>query len=148
MLAAKVKFLGEYLANPALIGAVAPSGSALAARMLDGISLTQAKTVIELGPGTGVFTKEIAKRIPDPCHFLAIEKNPIFAKELQKRDDLTPLTEIVEGDAGDLSALLKDRNLEEVDVVISGLPWAAFPGHCRKRSSAKSLKDSHPGGTS
>ncbi len=133
MLAAKVKFLGEYLANPALIGAVAPSGSALAARMLDGISLTQAKTVIELGPGTGVFTKEIAKRIPDPCHFLAIEKNPIFAKELQKRDDLTPLTEIVEGDAGDLSALLKDRNLEEVDVVISGLPWAAFPGPLQEK---------------
>ncbi len=48
MLSAKVKFLGEYLANPGLIGAVAPSGSALAARMLDGISLTQAKTVVEL----------------------------------------------------------------------------------------------------
>ncbi|OUU22275.1 MAG: hypothetical protein CBC13_07835 [Planctomycetia bacterium TMED53] len=128
MLAAKVKFLGEYLANPKLIGAVAPSGSALAARMLDGISLTQAKTVVELGPGTGVFTREIIKRIPDPCRFLAIEKNPLFAQELQKSNDLSPLTEIVEGDAGDLGNLLKERNLGEVDVVISGLPWAAFPG--------------------
>ena len=133
MLPAKVKFLGEYLANPGLIGAVAPSGSALAARMLDGISLTQAKTVVELGPGTGVFTREIMKRIPDPCRFLSIEKNPQFAQELQKSDGLTPLTEIIEGDAGNLGDLLKERNLEKVNVVISGLPWAAFPGPLQEK---------------
>ena len=125
MLASKVNFLREYLSNPALIGAVAPSGPALAARMLDGISLTQAKTVMELGPGTGVFTREILSRISDSCRFMAVEKNSTFAKRLQSE---LHSVEVIDGDAGMLGSMLDERNLEEVDFVISGLPWAAFPG--------------------
>jgi phospholipid N-methyltransferase len=56
---------------------------------------------------------------------MAVEKNSTFAKRLQSE---LHSVEVIDGDAGMLGSMLDERNLEEVDVVISGLPWAAFPG--------------------
>ena len=72
----KINFLREFIKEPGSVGAVAPSGSVLAARMLDGISLDQSSVVVELGPGTGVFTAEILTRISTRTRFLAVEKKP------------------------------------------------------------------------
>jgi len=121
---AKINFLREYISNPGSIGAVAPSGRILASRMLDGISLERASTVVELGPGTGAFTAEILQRISSEAQFLVIEKNPVFLVELRQRFENL---EIIEGDADNLVHLLQKRGTDAVDVVVSGLPWAAFP---------------------
>lgn len=121
---AKINFLREYISNPGSIGAVAPSGRMLASRMLDGISLESAATVVELGPGTGAFTTEILHRISSEAKFIAIEKNPVFLAGLRQRFENL---EIIEGDAGNLVHLLHHRGIDAVDVVVSGLPWAAFP---------------------
>jgi phospholipid N-methyltransferase len=121
---AKINFLREYISNPGSIGAVAPSGRMLASRMLDGISLESAATVVELGPGTGAYTTEILHRISSEAKFIAIEKNPVFLAGLRQRFENL---EIIEGDAGNLVHLLHHRGIDAVDVVVSGLPWAAFP---------------------
>lgn len=121
----RINFFKQYISNPGSIGAVAPSGKILASLMLDGISLDQASTVVELGPGTGVITSEIQKRISSKVRFMAIEKNPSFVNDLNQRLDQV---EIIEGDATHLTRLLESRQLDQVDVVISGLPWAAFDG--------------------
>ncbi len=120
---AKINFLREYFSNPGSIGAVAPSSRILATRMLDGISLENATKVVELGPGTGAFTTGILKRISSQAKFIAIEKNPVFLAELRQRFDHI---EIIEGDAENLVHLLHQRGIDAVDVVVSGLPWAAF----------------------
>ena len=103
----KINFLREFIKEPGSVGAVAPSGSVLAARMLDGISLDQSSVVVELGPGTGVFTAEILTRISTRTRFLAVEKNPIFARNLQRQ---FTSVEIIEGNAAELSSIL-DRGL-------------------------------------
>ncbi|MAW77451.1 MAG: methyltransferase [Planctomycetes bacterium] len=120
----KINFLREFIKEPGSVGAVAPSGSVLAARMLDGISLDQSSVVVELGPGTGVFTAEILTRISTRTRFLAVEKNPIFARNLQRQ---FTSVEIIEGNAAELSSILDEKQLKEVDIVVSGLPWASFP---------------------
>ena len=120
----KINFLREYFSNPGSIGAVAPSSRILASRMLDGISLEKAATVVELGPGTGALTTGILQRISSDAQFILIEKNPVFLAEL--RNSFGNL-EIVEGDAENLVHLLHQRGIDAVDVVVSGLPWAAFP---------------------
>jgi len=127
---AKINFLREYISNPGSIGAVAPSGRMLASRMLDGISLESATTVVELGPGTGAFTTEILHRISSEAKFIAIEKNPVFLAGLRQRFENL---EIIEGDAGNLVHLLHHRGIDAVDVVVSGLPWAAFPETVQQR---------------
>ena len=120
----KINFLREFISQPGSIGAVTPSGKVLASRMLDGISLDRSSVVVELGPGTGAFTAEVLKRISPDARFLAVEKNPTFVRKLEKHFDKI---EIIEGNASELVSILHEKGIEEVDTVVSGLPWASFP---------------------
>ncbi len=49
-------FLKQFLLNPRKIGAIAPSGKALAKKMIQPIHFEKAKCIVEYGPGTGSFT--------------------------------------------------------------------------------------------
>ncbi len=53
--------------------------------MVDVIDFNKAKCIVELGPGTGVFTKEIMKRKKKETIFLLIEINEVFCKELKRK---------------------------------------------------------------
>lgn len=53
--------------------------------MVDVIDFNKAKCIVELGPGTGVFTKEIMKRKKQETIFLLIEINEVFCKELKRK---------------------------------------------------------------
>ena len=57
-----ITFLSEFIKHPKNTGAIAPSSNILAKAMVDAIDFDVAKCIVELGPGTGSFTKEIMKR--------------------------------------------------------------------------------------
>lgn len=69
---AALMFGREWLRAPLLVGAVAPSGAALARAMTAGMSATDGP-VIELGPGTGVFTQALLNRGIPAGQIAAIE---------------------------------------------------------------------------
>jgi phospholipid N-methyltransferase len=115
-------FLQEFLRDPWQIGAVAPSSRHLAEAMVEPIPRTGA-VVVELGPGTGAFTRHIAARLAGRGRQVAVELNPALAERLQRRH---PDLEVVRADARHLPELLAERGITEVDVIVSGLPWAGF----------------------
>jgi phospholipid N-methyltransferase len=117
-------FLGQFLRAPASIGAVAPSSRQLAAAVCAPIPERGEPTVVELGPGTGSFTAEIQQRLAGRGHHLAVELNEPMAERLATR---FPDVDVVHGDAAQVGELLGERGLRQADVVVSGLPWAAFP---------------------
>ena len=55
-------FLWEYIKHPLRVGAVAPSGRGLARKMMEPVDFKQASVIVEYGPGTGSFTREILSR--------------------------------------------------------------------------------------
>lgn len=117
------KFIGQFLAHPTTIGAVAPSSRFLARAMVDGLDLEKAKTVLEYGPGTGAFTGHIVERMSAGATFAAIELNPHFAASFRSRHpDLT----LVEGSVADVQAIWRSQGWGPVDCIVCGLPWAAF----------------------
>ncbi|MFG1695089.1 class I SAM-dependent methyltransferase [Nonomuraea sp. NPDC049309] len=118
-------FLGQFLRSPGTIGAVAPSSRRLAAAVCAPIPERGEPIVIELGPGTGAFTAEIQQRLGGRGHHLAVELNEPLARLLAGR---YPAVDVAHADAMRLGELLAERGLRSADVVISGLPWAAFPG--------------------
>src|SRR5438552_13061830 len=82
-----LRFWEGVLRHPASIGAIAPSSEALAKAMVSDLALALADgdLLIELGPGTGAFTAEIASILPRADAYLGIEREPVFVELLQRQ---------------------------------------------------------------
>ncbi len=112
-----LSFFYAWLFNPHRVGAIAPSGTALADVMTREIDPTLAP-IIELGPGTGVFTRALLGRGLRETDLTLVEANPEFAKMLQGR---FPQARILCMDAARLGESGWFENAP-VGAVVSGLP--------------------------
>jgi len=117
-------FLSHFRKSPRTVGAIAPSSQRLARAMLDGLNLEPGVRVVELGPGTGAVTGEIARRLPPNATCLAIDVNPDFSSRVAAR---WPQIESVCGRAEHLVELARSRGVLPVDHIVSGLPFASLP---------------------
>lgn len=122
-----MNFFFEYIKHPRKIGAVAPSGKRLAEKMMKPICFDSAKVIVEYGPGTGAFTRElIIRRRPDTVVIL-IEQNERFCGELRKLFRNQPNLYIICGSAENVNEYLGRYGFEHADYVISGLPFSSLP---------------------
>ncbi|WP_061289761.1 class I SAM-dependent methyltransferase [Herbidospora cretacea] len=136
-------FFGQFMRSPASVGAIAPSSRRLAEAVCVPIPEQGDPVVVELGPGTGSFTAEIQRRLGGRGRHLAVEINPKLAAHLSDRH---PGVEVVVDDACGLPALLADRGVAKADVIISGLPWAAFSPKLQDSLLKAILGSMAPGG--
>ena len=119
-------FVGQAWTNFQKTAAVAPSSRFLAKAMVAPLPLSEAKVVVELGPGTGVMTRELLQFVPDDCHVLAFEVNPRFIAYLQKEVQ-DPRLEVVASGAEQAPAELRRRGYTRVDAVLSSLGFGMMP---------------------
>jgi len=115
--------MSKFLRNPRTVGAVSASSQAMARQMVEEIPIGKPVNIVELGPGTGSFTRAIMERMAPGSRFLAIELEPEFVKRLQPR---WPSVEFVLASAVELEQLVKARRLKPVDHIVSGLPFASL----------------------
>ncbi|NUU25309.1 MAG: methyltransferase domain-containing protein [Streptomycetaceae bacterium] len=118
----------EFLRHPRRTGAVAASSPALARRLTDPLALHRARTIVELGPGTGTVTAAIRARMHPDARLVAVELNPALAQVVRERF-AGPRIEVRTAPAADLPELVDGP----VDAVVSGLPWAAMRSAERTR---------------
>ena len=117
-----VLFLRDWISAPLQVAAIAPSSLSLAHIMTSEISFCDAP-ILELGPGTGVFTRQlIQKGIPQE-NLVLVERSEGFADLLGWR---FPRARIICCDA---SKLIVDEHIVPgtVGAVLSGLPLAIMP---------------------
>jgi len=117
-------FFREFIRLPGVTGAVAPSSRFLADKMLARLDRASAHAIVEVGPGTGSFTREILNRKRADAWLLAFEVNPRLARLVRER---FAGVEVFEKSPVHLPSILERAGLESVDLVVSGLPWAVFP---------------------
>lgn len=115
---------GKFLRNPRTVGAVAPSSAVLARQIVRGVGDRPDERVVELGPGTGSFTRAIVARLRGDGRLLAVEIDPGFAAGIRRR---WPAVECVCASAEDLPRLAADRGFLPADRIVSGLPFASLP---------------------
>jgi phosphatidylethanolamine/phosphatidyl-N-methylethanolamine N-methyltransferase len=139
----KLFFLKQYLRKPFGTGSITPSSQKLAELMIANLGLEPGDVVVELGPGTGVFTREILARGVAPANLILVEFNKDFAKYLREE---FPSVRIVEGDAGELPALLRGLGQGRVRRVVSGIPLRSLKPDHRKRITAAIAEALEPGG--
>ncbi len=117
---AKLQFAWNFLLHPIRNASLVPSSSFACKAMLQGIDFSSIKTVVELGPGTGVFTEEILKRCRPDTKVLLVEIEETYVSLLVKKFDNRI---IIENAGAHLFAeLLAKHGIEKVDLIISGLP--------------------------
>jgi phospholipid N-methyltransferase len=122
-----LQFFLQFLKNPRSIGAVAPSGKFLARKMMEPIDFERAKCIVEFGPGTGAFTREIMKRKGKDTKLILIEQNQIFCNRLKERYKNQRGVYAVCDSAENVNKYLNDYAIGKVDYIISGLPFTSLP---------------------
>ncbi len=121
------QFFMQFIRHPKTIGAIAPSGKALAEKMMVPVCFSRAKCIVEYGPGTGSFTRELIRRKQPGTKLLVIEKNPVFYQKLKKEFDGEPDVYLIQGDAADVNHYLSQAGFAAADYIISGLPFTSLP---------------------
>lgn len=120
----KTRFLTAFLRNSRSTGSVTPSSKYLVSKLLEGVNLGKSKVIIELGPGEGVFTRELLERMPQDCHLYTVEVNQKFVDRLGKIED-TRLT-VIQDSALKLSEIVKQYNIQNTSLLLSSLPISNF----------------------
>ncbi|GIO10059.1 SAM-dependent methyltransferase [Brevibacillus reuszeri] len=120
-------FLRRFIAEPGRVGSVIPSSRFLSARMLERVNWASTDVILELGPGTGAFTQAIYENIRPDTHYVLVERDSQFRSMLHSRFPEIPIME----EATRLRDYLEELKLGQVDVIISGLPFANFPQELR-----------------
>lgn len=115
-------FFRAWLSAPLRVASVTPSGRALSSLITTEIS-AETGTVIELGPGTGVFTEALLHRGVSEENLVLVEYGPEFANQLSDR---FPAARTVQMDAARLRKLPLHANAP-VGAVVSGLPVLSMP---------------------
>ena len=138
------EFLSNFIKHPGCVGAIAPSTENLAVQMVAPVDLKNVQTLVEYGPGTGVFTKYISDRIDhDKTMFFSLE---IDDKMFEVSTEAVPDVEIIKDSAANINEQLKKHGKDHADAIVSGLPWAIFPDKLQDEILAPTVEALKDGG--
>ena len=138
-----MRFLREFIATPGATGAIAPSSTFLAWTIVEGLGLQSADAVLEYGPGTGAFTEFILRDLNPRAKFAAIELNPVFAEAFKTR---YPRVRLVQDSVTNVRSICDREEIDSVDSIVSGLPWATFPPSLQVNCLDEMMRVLKPGG--
>jgi phospholipid N-methyltransferase len=124
----RARFLRSFLDGPGRVGAILPTSQRTVRATLDMAPIAQARCVVELGAGTGPYTREIVRRLGPDARLLAFELDPALARQLAA-DVTDPRVQIIGDSAANLEAHLDGRRPE---VIVSELPFTSLPGAVRR----------------
>jgi phospholipid N-methyltransferase len=126
----KRNFFKAFFKDAKMVGSIRPSSKHLTKSMLDSVDFKNAKTIVELGPGTGVFTREILSKMAPDAQLLVFEVHDDFYINLNKtiKDERV---HFIHDSAEKIEEYLTKYNLHQADAVISSLPLANFPKELR-----------------
>jgi len=141
-MAKKSAFLKQFWQEKKMVGAMSPSSRYLAHKMLRNIDFKKSRVIVELGPGTGVFTKKILEEMSQEAKLLVFELNDTFYEAL-KAEIQDPRMVLIHDSAEHIQRYLNEESLLHADYVVSSLPLANFPNKLKSavlNASYDSLK--------
>jgi phospholipid N-methyltransferase len=141
----RATFLRSFVRDWRTIGSVTPSSRYLVGAMLDEIDFGQVRRIVEYGPGTGVFTAEILRRLRPDGALLALDTEAHFIDDLRARIP-DPRLIAVRGSAAAIQRHLAALGWDGADVIISGIPYTAMPAELREGILSASALALAPGG--
>ena len=88
------------------------------------MDFTEPRVIAEYGPGEGVHSREIARRMTPDSHLLLFELDAALARALERQFSTDPRVHVIHGDAASLPFELKRRAFTSCDYILSGIPFS------------------------
>lgn len=124
----RIAFFLKFISEPQKIGSFTPSSRFLTRKIFYNLPWDNLNTIVELGAGTGIFTRYIAMHKKDSCRIVVIEQDSVMRGRLEFE-----YPEMIFGSqAENLPYILQYAALPKVDCIVSGLPFACFSQDLRK----------------
>lgn len=135
-----VLFLKRFLQRPRQIASIIPSSRELIRRVAGKIDFSQARVIVEYGPGEGCHTREIAARMSADSRMILFELDPMLAGYLRNAFAADPRVSVLNADAATLSQQLARLGHSSCDYVVSGIPFSLLEPE-KKRSLLRATHD-------
>jgi len=142
--AAAWMFFRRFLRHPARVASILPSSRYLTSRIADAARMGQARTVVELGPGTGCTTRALLQALPRDARLLAIDLDQTFVENLRLEPDERLI--VHHGSAERLHEILQMHGLPAPDLMVSGIPFSTMPAETARRVAQQVWTALAPGG--
>lgn len=120
-----IELFKGFLKKPKEVASIAPSSPFLIRRVLAASAVHEARVIVELGPGTGVVTEQILRRMNGDSTLIAVEINPDFA-DLVRRKLPDPRLTLHWGPSTEIEEALAAAGCTQADLVVSGIPFSTM----------------------
>ena len=138
-------FARNFFRHPRMLGSIVPSSRFLIKELLQPIDWNQARVIVEYGPGVGVITAEILRRMRSDAILIAIEMNPDFVTHLRSALPDERL-KVVEDSAESVGEILERFGHGKANYIISGIPFSTISAAVRERILRNTSEALAPGG--
>jgi len=109
------------------VGALWPTARGCVRRVLRNIDFSKRLVIVEYGPGTGAFTKELLANLSPDSKLLLIEKNEDFVRALREKFAHDARVHLFHDSAEHVEELLKKAGEPHADYILSGIPFSRIP---------------------
>ena len=96
--------------------------------MMEPLDFERSSVIVEYGPGTGSFTRELFARKRPETKLVLLEQNAEFFREMYEQYHGKYNTLVLRGSAEHADALLLEATgIQTADAIVSGLPFTSLP---------------------
>src|SRR5438046_9843871 len=118
-----VLFFKRFLKRPWQIASIVPSSQALVERVASKIDFERARVIAEYGPGEGVHSRALARRMRPDAQLLLFGLDPAFSRDLARQFAGDLRLRGVNANAETLRSELAQRDIAHCDYIISRIPF-------------------------
>jgi phospholipid N-methyltransferase len=140
-------FFKQFLKRPFQVASIVPSSKALVERVASKIDFSQPRVIAEYGPGEGVHSREIARRMCPDSNLILFELDRTFARDLQRQFAGDQRVRVIHGDAASLPHELTRRGIDCCDYILSGIPFSILKIEKKRALLQKTHDALAPGGS-
>lgn len=119
-----VLFFKRFLQRPFQVASIIPSSKALVERVASKMDFTGPRVIAEYGPGEGVHSREIARRLTPGSTLLLFELDGALSEDLKRQFASDARVHVINGDAATLPDVLERLGLPHCDYILSGIPFS------------------------
>jgi phospholipid N-methyltransferase len=140
-------FFKRFLQRPFQVASIIPSSKALVERVASKIDFSAPRVIAEYGPGEGVHSREIARRLPPGSQLLLFELDTAFSRDLKRQFAHDPRVHVINGDAATLPDEMQRRGIPHCDYIVSGIPFSILDRRKKRALLRKTYDALAPGGS-